>query len=836
MQEINQFLSSMERMGIYPLRESDIKDTDGKSILIKDRQGRERIYYSLTLRADFSYGNFYCCKMGEGGYWHSKIGKNISDDVRATREKLIEEQKAKIELEQEQTHLEAKDRAIKEWKNAQEYSEHAYLANKGILPHKTRLSDKGEIIIPAVDNQGAIWTVQRISGDGEKTFLWKGKKKGNFHPIGWSPKSEKPELIIICEGFATGASIYEALALPVAVAFDAGNLIHVGQGLRKIHKDAVFVYAADNDAWNFKEPRAKQVDGIDKESIPATDSRWSVWREKGYLFNDGIEKAKSAGVKTSGYVIWPEFNDPDEKLTDFNDLKDYDKIRELFAPLLVSPFLADETPIADDVPSFTPSVNVEQIAVDTRGGSLESVQSFVVHGSYFETDDVEHVDEKPVKKRSDGKPEWYNDVIWKDERTLTPEPKSLHNRMLWLRNGIGKNIQYNEFSDEITLIKALPWENKEKFFVRSLSDEDIINFTAYFEQQYRLAPDTTKMDQSLRVVAKENTVNPVMEYFESLKWDGVARLNTWLQRYLGATDQPYEYLARVGTMWLVAGAARAYKAGTAYQHMLVLEGKQNIGKSRALKTLSTFGVDKEVEYFTDGLQLSAINNPRSCQIMAGALIVEFAELAEMDKIGELTLRGWITKTEDKMIKPYAKTVSTFPRRCILAGSTNEDNWLRDSQGFRRYHPVKCLSIDIDALKTDKEQLWAEAVYLYKAGYSIYLPDNDPVYSMAITQQQARQAVDALDDVFDRVLEGVEWTTYADLWHRAGMSINMLDEVAQTRMRKYLRKNDWRNEVCYRLSKSKNRVWLRSDIRVIVNITPEPEDRIRMEEVIDVLSA
>jgi putative DNA primase/helicase len=830
MNDISEFIKAMERAGVYPLKPSDIKDTGGKSVLIKDRERKERIYYSLTLRSDFSFGNFFYCKNGENGYWYPKIKKSMSEEARAERQRLMDEQEAANKIEQEKAWQEARARAVKAWKAGSQYTEHPYLERKGIVAGNTRLSPDGHIIVPIVGVDGVIMSLQYIAGDGDKKLLYGGKKKGNFHPIGWSPKTDSQEIMVICEGFATGMTLADALALPVAVAIDSGNLFPVGQALRKKHKDCIFIYAADNDAWNFKEPRAEQVGGIDKSEIPADDIRWTLWKEKGYLYNDGIEKAKIAGVKTNGFVVWPEFDNPSEKLTDFNDLKDYDKIKELFAPLLVSPFQADENP---DAYSVMDGASVEQIAVETIGESPESVQPIVIHGTYFETD--EKPKEQPVRKRHDGKPEWYNDAIWRDEKTYTPEAKSLHNRILWLRNGLGKFIQYNEFSDQVVLTKPWPWDkNKDKFFVRMLDREDTVNLTAYFEQNYRLSPDTSKMDDAIGVVAKENTINPVKEYFKSLEWDGVKRLDTWLLKYLGATEQPHEYLSRVGTMWLVAGVARSFKAGTPYHHMIVLEGKQNIGKSRALKTLATFGIDKQVEYFTDGLPIHAINNPKSCQILAGSLIVEFAELEGMDKIGELSLRAWITKTEDRMIKNYAKNVSVFPRRYILAGTTNEDNWLRDSQGFRRYHPVKCNEIDIDSLIADKEQLWAEAVRLYQEGYSIYLPDSDPVYSLAVVQQQQRQSIDALDDVFDHVLDGVEWITYAELWQKAGMSINMLDEVAATRMKKYLRKKGWRYEVAYKLSKSKSRVWLAPDNKIYCNTKPSEEDLFRIDEVIDVI--
>ena len=267
-------------------------------------------------------------------------------------------------------------------------------------------------------------------------------------------------------------------------------------------------------------------------------------------------------------------------------------------------------------------------------------------------------------------------------------------------------------------------------------------------------------------------------------------------------------------MWLVAGAARVIHAGTKYDHMLVLEGKQGLRKSTTLRTLATFGDEVPVSYFTDGVRLDMLNNPKSCQYFQKCIIVEFAELDGLDGIGETKLRAWITQQEDTVLKNYATTTSVFPRHFIAAGSTNESNWLKDKVGNRRYHPVSVIThADIDALERDRDQLWAEAVHLYRTGYSIYLSDDDPVYLMAQAEQMQRFCSDPIDELFATALHDITrsrigWLSYSGLWTKSGMPLAKLDSDAQRRMRNFMKaQKGWEYRQTYALTGNKQNVWV-----------------------------
>lgn len=161
---------------------------------------------------------------------------------------------------------------------------HAYFRKKRIFSHDLK-EHKGSIIVPAYDVNGKLWTLQFIDSEGNKRFLSGGKKKGCFFPIGSLDRAEKA---FICEGFATGATIYECSETPVVVAFDAGNLKPVVQAIHAKYPELKIIICADNDAYG--------------------------------EVNTGVEKAKEAAQVAGTQVIIPKFKDVSTKPTDFNDL------------------------------------------------------------------------------------------------------------------------------------------------------------------------------------------------------------------------------------------------------------------------------------------------------------------------------------------------------------------------------------------------------------------------------------------------------------------------------------------------------------------------------------
>lgn len=183
------------------------------------------------------------------------------------------------------------------WSGFNEVIAHPYLKDKGVEPFGLKMDQtQGNLIIPLRNIEGELRGFQAISPEGQKAFATGIQKRGNFHLIGSLPGQDlaKSE-ILLCEGYATGASLHMASGKPVAVAFDSGNLAPVAEALRAKYPEAALTICADND-------HAVQRDGKP--------------------YNVGHEKAKLAAEKVGAKVLLPKFTAKEKAqgLTDFNDV------------------------------------------------------------------------------------------------------------------------------------------------------------------------------------------------------------------------------------------------------------------------------------------------------------------------------------------------------------------------------------------------------------------------------------------------------------------------------------------------------------------------------------
>ena len=264
------------------------------------------------------------------------------------------------------------------------------------------------------------------------------------------------------------------------------------------------------------------------------------------------------------------------------------------------------------------------------------------------------------------------------------------------------------------------------------------------------ASKETAADAAVRV-AKENSINPPREYLSRLVWDRTPRLDNWLTYYLGADEQPAEYLALVGSKWLIGAVSRVFEPGCKFDSVLILEGSQGLGKSMALRSLATFNGQ---DFFLDSV--GDIRSKDTLMTMQGKLIVEIAELASFRKSENEEIKAFITRQVDEYRPPYGRTVVKRPRFFVLAGSTNEldEGYLTDDTGNRRYWPVKCKSIDAEAVERDAPQLWAEAVARYQAGERTWLAPEETSFS---TREQKMRF---MEDAWQERIAGIvkyEWT-------------------------------------------------------------------------------
>ena len=305
---------------------------------------------------------------------------------------------------------------------------------------------------------------------------------------------------------------------------------------------------------------------------------------------------------------------------------------------------------------------------------------------------------------------------------LTIEKKSQNNIYLMTRyseplRGI---FILNEFSRRKMVVRCPSWEREDKFKPRDVRDDDYSRVCMELER-LGLSPTRERASAAIEAICHDRSFHPVQRYFRSLKWDGKRRLHSWLTYYLGAETDPADYLTGVGTKWMVAAVARIYQPGCKFDHMLVLEGQTDIGKSAALRKLATFHGE---EYFYDGMTFAKIGDKDTMQNIQGSLIIEFPELSSLHSREVEDVKQWITIQEDRGRKPYGREPVIYPRQFVLAGSTNNNEYLKDATGNKRFWPVNCgKKLDLVSLEKDREQLWAEAVHLYKEGYQWWITDD-----------------------------------------------------------------------------------------------------------------
>lgn len=267
-----------------------------------DRNGKKKNAWFVGYQNHTRKGDPYI--VAKFGDWVTKEEETYqtsvimsSSDKKAADEDIKKAQKEK-EVARQLLREESSKDAESMWVNAVDNAKSDYLARKkinGLYGCKTAMGYKGrEIFVPMRDTDNKLWGIQRILPDGGKYFLDGQRKQSCFHVIPFAEALDEVDTVYIAEGFATAASIYEAIQKPVVIAFDSGNLISVAKALKQKYKDKAFIICGDDDKFSC--------------------------RPDGTLYNSGRDSAELAAKEIMGKAVFPKFKIENNKPTDFNDL------------------------------------------------------------------------------------------------------------------------------------------------------------------------------------------------------------------------------------------------------------------------------------------------------------------------------------------------------------------------------------------------------------------------------------------------------------------------------------------------------------------------------------
>lgn len=310
---------------------------------------------------------------------------------------------------------------------------------------------------------------------------------------------------------------------------------------------------------------------------------------------------------------------------------------------------------------------------------------------------------------------------------------------LRITDGLSGKLRYNEWTGRKEIFdidgKWRPFEDNDINLIQSVLANN------YKDLALRTASDSF-VNKAVLQYSKENSVDPAKEYFESLVWDNVPRLDTWIKNTYNTIGFEKEY-ATFGTQWLKGLVKRVVDAGCKFDHVLVIEGEQGLKKSTAFKTL---GKDWYVE-----VTISP-NNKDFFMVMNGKMIVEFSEGEIQDRASHKLLKSVITTQIDTYRNPYDREVQDRPRRCVFAMTVNDTKYLKDDTGNRRWLPVACGSwINVDWLEENRDQLFAEA-------YHKAVTLNENLYD-GLSTQTIKDMQDARREERFEEIKIVDWYQY-----------------------------------------------------------------------------
>lgn len=334
---------------------------------------------------------------------------------------------------------------------------------------------------------------------------------------------------------------------------------------------------------------------------------------------------------------------------------------------------------------------------------------------------------------------------------------------------------------------------------------DRIKLDLAIEYNLHLKSSREDVTDIITKLADRKKYNPVERYLTRVAEEhgtDTSILDNLAERYFGQSADIYQVFLR---KTLIAAAARAMNPGCKVDTALILQGKQGYKKSTFFKTLAS------AEWFDDSFGEQTDKDERLK--LVGAWWIEWAELEAVFKRRErASVKAFLTSSEDKVRPPYGRSTKTFKRHCIICGSTNENEFLSDPSGHRRYWVVPVTrQIDTATLLLERDRIWAAAVAAYRNGEEWWLTEEEGRVAEAIAREF--QTTDPWQDAIEKYLENRDEVTISELLDQViQLELGRQDRATQLRVADTLRQLGWQKGN-RRVAGRQRRVWLRpSDFR------------------------
>lgn len=258
-------------------------------------------------------------------------------------------------------------------------------------------------------------------------------------------------------------------------------------------------------------------------------------------------------------------------------------------------------------------------------------------------------------------------------------------------------VGFNELKNTYQFTRDFEDIKKDEFF----RDEHIAVLKWFFVKHYSVQPSDPMLMQFIQLQSRKNIINPIKDWLNSLEWDGIARLDSWLHLYTSAPLN--QYTAQVGRILLCGAVKRIFEPGCKFDYMVILEGEQGTMKSTLFEVL---GGDYYISLSFGHQEKEIVEN------IQGAWFIEIADMNGFKKQEVEWLRAFLTRKSDRCRLPYARTSGDFKRQNIFVATSNpsgDNEYLKDDTGNRRFLPIATGKLNIVGLKEVRDMLFAEAV-------------------------------------------------------------------------------------------------------------------------------